>query len=244
MVQQLRYRYQFEVALENYEMSETGQTLLGHVELTVFLGLSGSGRNTIISELVKTGKYEFVVSDTTRRPRANDGVMEQNGREYWFRSEEEILDDIKNGLFLEAELIHKQQVSGISLRELQRIAGSGKHPVTDIDLEGAINIQRLKGVRSVIVVVPPDFEAWMKRVDSRGDMAQEEKTRRLETALRILSFVKQHKLQVVINDDLSEAVDRCRGAIEHDQPLTVKGTKAEAVVDELESGIKKILGLR
>lgn len=243
MVQQLRSRDQFEVALENYEMSKTGRTLLGSAAPTVFLGLSGSGRNTIITQLVETGQYEFVVSDTTRRPRTNNGVMEQNGREYWFRSEEEMLNDIKNGLFLEAELIHNQQVSGISLRELERIARTGKHPVTDIDLKGAINIEKIQGVGSVIVIVPPSFRAWMERVNSRGEMLPEEKVRRLQTGLRILDFVKKHELQVVINDDLDEIVGRCREAIEQHKILIFKGTKAEAVVTELEAGIKKILGV-
>ena len=48
---------------------------------------------------------QITKSATTREPRENNGILEQNGREYFFRDETEMLADIKAGNFLEAEVI-------------------------------------------------------------------------------------------------------------------------------------------
>jgi len=85
-------------------------TLLQQTKFVPLVAITSSGRNTLIRELLKTGEYHFIVSDTTRKPRTNDGVMEQSGVEYWFRDEDEVLQDVKDGKFLEAAVIHSQQV--------------------------------------------------------------------------------------------------------------------------------------
>ena len=92
------------------------------------ISVTAGGRNTIIDQLLKSGDFHYIISDTTRHKRANNGVMEQDGREYWFRSEDEILADLKAGNFLEAAIIHNQHVSGISIRELKKASKRVKQP--------------------------------------------------------------------------------------------------------------------
>src|SRR3546814_14273785 len=105
------------------------------------------------------------VSDTSRKPRVNDGIPEQNGVEYWFRSEAEILNDLKAGKFLEAAIIHNQQVSGISIRELQRVGDEGKIAITDIEIVGVHNLIQAKPYATAFFVLPPIFEFLFKRFD-------------------------------------------------------------------------------
>src|SRR5665213_1025428 len=97
---------EFRTALEGYHLSKAALQTLSQTELVLLVAPSSTGRNTIIWELLKIGDYHFVVSDTTRKPRVNDGLLEQSGREYWFRSEQEVLTDIQQGKYLEAAIIH------------------------------------------------------------------------------------------------------------------------------------------
>lgn len=206
---ELKHLDEFQDLLANYQLSAHGKAVLSRVKLAVLLAPSSSGRNTIINELVKGGRYQFIVSDTTRQPRSNNGVMEKDGIEYWFRSEESVLEDIKSGEFLEAEIIHEQQVSGISIRELEKAATSEKTAITDADLGGVKKILELKDDAFAFLVLPPSFDEWLRRLTERGQMSNLEIARRLRTAIRIFDYAKSEKrLKLVVNDDLEEAV-RC-----------------------------------
>src|SRR5579885_607634 len=110
----LEHLQEFKTVLANYRISPASQRILQQTNLVLLAAPTSAGRNTIIRELLKTGDYHYIVSDTTRQPRINDGIPEQNGVEYWFRSEADILKDLAAGQYVEAAIIHNQQVSGIS----------------------------------------------------------------------------------------------------------------------------------
>lgn len=202
----LQLRTEFEKVLKNYHVSDAGQGILKRARLALMIGLSASGRDTIISQLVEGGNFRYIASDTTRPPRINNNVHEEHGREYWFRSEEDFLADLQAGKLLEAEIIHNQQVSGISIRELQKCVEQDKIGVTNVDL----NIEHIVSVKPdtrAILVVPPSFDEWMRRLDGRGEMSDVEKQRRYKTAHRILSAVQGWDfIDIVINDVLDDAV--------------------------------------
>lgn len=200
---QLVHAEEFREALANYRLSDDARRILHNVRLVLFVAPSATGRNTIIRELVKTGDYQFIVSDTTRQPRSNNGVMEENGREYWFRTEEEMLDQIKNGEMVEAAVIHNQQVSGISIRELAAAQEKGKIAVKDVEVLGAANIHKAKPDSLIIFMAPPSFDIWMERMHSRGFMSADELGRRIESAERELSTaLKVDYYRFVFNDTL------------------------------------------
>lgn len=184
-------RKEFEAALKDYAVSSEGLDVLQQTPLMVMVAPTSTGRNTLINELLKTGNYYFLISDTTRPPRQNHGVWEQDGREYFFRSEDDMLRDIKAGMFLEAEVIHKQQVSGISIREIKKARQQGKIAITDVDLLGGINVARLKPDAWVICLVPPSFEEWLRRIHGRSKVEPEELRNRMETAIRIFQQTLQ-----------------------------------------------------
>ena len=131
-------REAFEHALAHYAMSDHAKRVLKSTKLVLLTGPSSAGRNTIIDFMVRTNRYHFIVSDTTRKPRVNNGVLEQNGVQYWFRDEAEMLQDIKDGEYLEAELIHGQQVSGISIREFEKASSNHKIAINEVDIGGCL----------------------------------------------------------------------------------------------------------
>lgn len=203
----LKYYQQFKDTLESYRVSEASKEKLEGLELVLLLGPTSAGRNTVAAELLKTGEYYYIVSDTTREKRVNNGVPEQDGVEYWFRSEEEVLADLQSGKYLEAELIHEQQVSGISIRELLVARNMGKIAITDIDLEGTRSAMQAKPDTVAILLVPPSFSEWQRRIKERGNMSEVEYRRRMDTALKIFqAALKEEEFLYVINDDIKDTV--------------------------------------
>jgi guanylate kinase len=197
----------FQKVLKDYQPSVAAKELLQETKLILLLAATASGRNTIIAELVKTGRYRFWVSDTTRVPRLNNGRLEQDGHEYWFRSEAELLHELQQGEFLEAEIIHRQQVSGMSIRELRKAHADNKFLITDIDIGGVQSIRRLKPDTLSVAILPPSFSEWQRRIFNRGDMPQVEYQNRLRTAAQIFqAAASDDQLYLVVNNDLQEAV--------------------------------------
>jgi guanylate kinase len=207
MENRLEHMAEFRSVLENYKPSAAARETLKGMKLVLLTAPTAGGRNTIINKLVETGNYHFIVSDTTRHKRVNNGVPEQDGREYWFRTEEAILSDLKHGAFLEAEIIHGQQVSGISMRELERAKQMHKIAIDEVDIRGIANVMPTKPDTTGILVVPPTFEEWLRRVASRGHMDPAERRRRFESAAEIYNMAGRGDHVVIINDDLARAVE-------------------------------------
>ena len=203
----LTRRDEFEAALENYKVSAEGRKILQKTPLMVMVAPTSTGRNTLINELLKTGNYYFIVSDTTRPPRQNNGVWEEDGREYFFRSEDDMLDDIKAGMFLEAEVIHKQQVSGISIREIEKAREAGKVAITDVEILGGIAVADLKPDAWVIYLVPPSFDEWLNRINGRTPLTKGELRNRLEGAIKGFKLALESDcFTFIVNHDKSETV--------------------------------------
>jgi guanylate kinase len=204
---ELKHIAEFQSVLANYTLSESARESLKDTRLVLLVGPSSSGRNTIINELVKTGRYHFIVSDTTRQPRDNNGIMEQSGREYWFRTEDELLHDLRNGEFLEAAVIHNQQVSGISIREIEKARQTNKIAINEVEIDGADNVHRMKPNTTVIFVTPPSFRVWMERFQRRGALPPDEVRRRVESAVAEFMAALEHDYYTfVVNDTLEQAV--------------------------------------
>lgn len=199
---------EFQKVLADYKVSAASKRILKQTPLVMLAAPTSIGRNTIIRQLVQTGDYHFIVSDTTRKPRVNDGVPEQDGVEYWFRSETEVLADLQKGKFLEAAIIHNQQVSGISIRELEAAKGEGKIAITDIEIVGVHNVMDAKPDTIAIFVLPPSFDEWQRRIKRRGQMPADEFRRRLESAAWEYAAALEHKYyHFVINDTVESATE-------------------------------------
>ena len=204
----LRLLHDFEKALRDYKPSLEILDLLQSTKLVLLVAPSAAGRNTLIKNLIMTGRYYFLVSDTTRRPRINDGVPERSGVEYWFKSEEEVLQGLKNGAYIEAAIIHNQQVSGISFSELRNAASSNMVAITDIEIKGCDNIHEYSDTMVPIFVLPPNFDEWMRRLEGRGAMDPAEKRRRLTTATEEIQLALERPyFKFVINWDIKLTVE-------------------------------------
>ncbi len=203
----LKHKEEFISALEHYTPSQEAIDKLASMPLVILLSVTGGGRNTIINRLVETGRYHFIVSDTTRPAKVRNGKLEIDGESYHFRKEEDVLADIKAGVYLEAEIIHNQQVSGARVAELARAHDSGKVPINEVDLGGTDAIAAVKPDTLFLFIVPPGFDEWMRRLRTRESMSEGEFLNRLTTAVRILKTVlESDRFIFVVNDSLDQVV--------------------------------------
>jgi guanylate kinase len=145
-----------------------------------------------------------------------------------------MLIDIRNGEFLEAEVLHGRQVSGISMRELKKARDEHRVAITDVDIGGIRNVLELKPDTVAILVLPPSFEEWQRRITSRGEMSDEEFLGRLQTAARIFEIAKQNStLKIIINNDYHTAAKEVAQLAEDSIDTTIEQHEAEALLDEL-----------
>jgi len=231
---QLQHIDDFREVLAHYRLSDEAKQVLANLNLVLLVGPTASGKNTIIQELLKLDKYHYIVSDTTRQPRINNGVMEQNGKEYWFKSEDEMLQELRDGQFLEAALIHNQQVSGTSIRELERALEAGKTALAEIEIVGASKTYIAKPDTVIIFNVPPSFDVWMQRLRGRGELPEAEIRRRLETALSEYESAMTHDFyRFVINDNIEETVKDIDGMARLDVHDQTKEYAARKLVEQL-----------
>lgn len=165
---------------------------------------SGTGKSTIISRLIKDEGLQlgFSISATSRKPRGK----EEDGRDYFFLTHEEFLRKAEAGEFVEWEEVYSGTCYGTLQSEVERVTGSGKNLIMDVDVKGAMNIKRRYGDEALsIFVMPPDIDTLSCRLHSRGTDSEETILRRLAKAEFEMGYSDRFD-KIVINDDLEQAV--------------------------------------
>lgn len=241
-VPKLNDKEAFKAALKDYTISEHGRKVLASTPFVAVSGIAGGGRNTVIRVLVERHNFTFAVSDTTRPPKFRDGRMEQNGVEYYFRREEDMLHEIQNGEFIEAEVIHNQQVSGTSVREIERAIATGKIPIHDFEFGGANAVAKAKPDATIIALLPPSYEEWIRRLTNREKIYQQEFLNRLVTAKSVLeNMLSKPYFKFVINDTIDNAVETIRSIVEENGYNEEMREQGERVAREILANVNETL---
>lgn len=145
----------------------------------------------------------FSISATSRAPRGN----EQNGREYYFLSSDEFDRRIRDNQFVEWEEVYSGTKYGTLVDEVERVTGSGRNLIMDIDVKGALNVKKKYGENALsIFILPPSMEALEERLRLRNTDSDESVKKRIEKAELEMTFAPQFDNRVV-NDQLDKAVD-------------------------------------
>ena len=181
----------------------------------VVTGPSGAGKGTLIKGLLEhTDGLEVAVSATTRPQRPG----EVDGREYWFLSDEEFTRRVEAGEFLE----HVSYVSGRrygTLRsEMERIADDGRVCVLELELEGALRVQR-DVAGSVTIFVAADVPELERRLLERATESTGEIGERIELARTQLE--QAHRFRYMVrNDDVARATAGLAAIVECELALS------------------------
>jgi guanylate kinase len=168
----------------------------------VVTGTSGAGKGTLEKALLsQMPDLELAVSATTRERR--DG--EDNGREYWFISDEEFDQKLGAGEFLEYVEFPWGQRSGTLRSEIDRIKSHGRIPLLDLEPQGALDVKRTVAGALTIFVEAPTFAENERRLRERATESEGEIEERLELAREQLSQAGEFD-HLIVNDDVDRAL--------------------------------------
>ena len=172
-------------------------------KVVVISGSSGVGKTTISKEAVRRLDDAYLsVSVTTRLQASN----EADGRDYWFVSQEEFQRRVDEDLLLEhAEVFG--HFYGTPKDKIDEALGAGKTVVLEIDVQGARQTKMIYPDAVLIFILPPTQKELAQRINHRGREDAETAEERLDEASNEIAAAWQYYDNMVINDDLEQAIN-------------------------------------
>lgn len=181
----------------------------------IISGPSGVGKSTVLKTLFE-GREDlyFSVSATTRAPRPG----EQDGVNYHFIEPETFRQWIVENEFLEyAEYVGN--FYGTPKKYVDAAMEAGKDVILDIEIQGAMQVHRLRPDTVRIFIAPPSWEELERRLIARNTDTPEKVQERLLRAKVEMQTANQYDY-FVINDSVESAVRELRAIMlaEHCRP--------------------------
>ena len=197
---------------------------------------SGVGKTTIARMLLdRRSDVGYSVSSTTRRPRPG----EVDGRDYFFWTDDEFIAARQRGEFAESAGVHGK-LYGTLRREVDRIIGSGKHVIMDIDVQGAAQFVEAFPESVTVFLLPPSAEELLERLRGRKSETPEGLRLRLRNAIEELGAAPRYGY-FVVNDDLERALGYVSSIIDAESLRRDRDPSAlrrvETLITDLSAGI-------
>ncbi len=190
---------------------------------------SGAGKTTICrSVLSKDPRISLSISATTRPMRPG----EEEGVDYFFKTEEEFKAMIEADEFLEWAHVFGNYY-GTLKKTVYEAMEEGKDILFDIDWQGA---QQLKEVASedvvTIFILPPSRDELESRLRNRAQDEECVIKERMEKANSEISHYTEYKY-IIINQELDSSIDKVESIVKSERLTRRRLTGLNAFVREL-----------
>ncbi|CAF1255494.1 unnamed protein product, partial [Didymodactylos carnosus] len=171
----------------------------------VLLGAHGVGRrhikNTLITSQPK--RFAYPIPHTTRLPKKD----EENGKNYYFVTHEEMMRDIANNEYLEYGT-HEDAMYGTKLETIRNIHRQGLMAILDVEPQALKVLRTAEFAPFVVFIAAPDLSQIK---DIKGDDSLE----RLVKESELLHQAYGHYFDLIIlNNDIEETIRTLQDSIE------------------------------
>lgn len=200
--------------------------------LTVVSGFSGSGKGTIMKELMAnySDVYALSISATTREPRPG----ETHGKEYFFVSKEEFEAMIEREELIEyAQYVNNYY--GTPRDYVFEQLENGKDVILEIEIQGALKVKEKYPDTLLMFVTPPNAAELKKRLTDRGTEDAETIASRLSRAWQEAQGVENYDY-FVVNDILEDCVKAVHAIIQNEHARVFRN---QELIDTIKNELKE-----
>ena len=170
---------------------------------------SGAGKTTLVKKIAEENNFKISISYTTRKPRTD----EINGKHYFFISEEEFKNLIKNKDFLEYAKVF-ENFYGSSKSQVLEYLDNGENVIFDIDWQGTEQIKKQKLNYKLITffILPPSKSELFNRLKNRDMKDKNIVEERMKQFNEDIKHWESYDF-VVVNEDLEKCYKEIIGFI-------------------------------
>lgn len=182
--------------------------MAGKGKLFIISGPSGSGKSSLVDNIIKQ-ENNFIrsVSITTRPRRKSEAC----GRHYHFVSENKFRELIEKGMLLEWAS-YTGYLYGTPKKFVLENLNKGKNVILVIEVQGAMQvIEKIKDAY-LIFITTSSFDELEKRIKKRGAENPEEIKKRIEIARNELKYMKYYDC-IIVNNNYNEALLNLKKAL-------------------------------
>lgn len=198
--------------------------------LIVISGFSGTGKGTLVKELLSTyDEYALSISMTTRSPREG----ERDGVEYFFTDRAHFEKTIReNGLIEYAEYCGNYY--GTPRKYVEEQLKAGRNVILEIEIQGALKVKEKFPETLLLFVTPPSAAELERRLKGRGTETDEVIARRLARAYEESEGIEAYDY-IVVNDNLDICVREIHALVDAARRVPVRRT---AFINEIREELK------
>ena len=177
--------------------------------LIVVSGFSGSGKGTIMKEMMRQyDNYALSISATTRNPRPG----EEDGREYFFKTVEEFEKMIAKDELIEYAR-YVDNYYGTPRAYVEEQLDAGKDVILEIEIQGALKVKEKFPETLLLFVTPPNAKELRNRLVGRGTETMDVIDFRMNRAKEEAEGMDQYDY-LIINDVLQDCVEQMHRIIQ------------------------------
>ena len=171
-------------------------------KLFIVSGPSGSGKDTILKEVLARNPNIFFSISSISRP-MRQGEVE--GEKYHFISKEEFKKLIDNDMLLEYNEFCGNYYGSPKAPVLAAI-NENRDVILEVDVNGAKLVRELMPDSVSVFIMPPSYDELYRRLSGRGTETEDVIKERMNTALSEIARADEYDF-IIVNDVLSDAVE-------------------------------------
>ncbi|MGI9370336.1 MAG: guanylate kinase [Ruegeria sp.] len=205
--------------------------------LIILSSPSGAGKSTLARRLMAWDRgLEFSVSATTRAPRPG----EENGREYYFLTEDAFKQQVAEGQMLEHAYVFGN-FYGSPAGPVRETIDSGRDVLFDVDWQGEVQIRNSDlGKHALsIFILPPSIRELRRRLESRGQDESDVIAKRMLKSWDEISHWGYYDY-VLINDDLDATEERLKTIVSAERMRRIQQPGLQSHVRALQTEFEEL----